>query len=313
MKKFFFCAAAAIVALASCSKTQVVYNDAPQEIGFKAVTGVMTKASTLGDQNTTMGVFANYNKDKAVYFGNTSFSHVSDDVWGANPKKYWPLEGELDFAYYAPYDATAASWTYTAEATKLAITIDNTGRQTDWLYGTSVLKKQTKNNAGMAVNLRHALAKITVNVTSDLERLVINSVTVKNTVQSGTLNVNYLTTDEDLTNGDSKLTWTSTSNKDWVIIPPSYTLSEEMTNATGTCYVIPSGQTKIEMSYSLPDDATQHSYTHTLSGNWVDGTSYTYNISIGANEIKFKPSETTWNETNPTPITVDPNKVNNNN
>ena len=44
MKRFFVCAAAAIVALASCSKTQVVYNDAPEEIGFKAVSGVMTKA-----------------------------------------------------------------------------------------------------------------------------------------------------------------------------------------------------------------------------------------------------------------------------
>ena len=87
MKKFFFCAAAAIVALASCSKTQVVYNDAPQEIGFKAVTGVMTKTTTFADDRA-LGVFANLtgddNADGDVYFGNTSFAKGDGDTWTAS-------------------------------------------------------------------------------------------------------------------------------------------------------------------------------------------------------------------------------------
>lgn len=40
--------AAAIVALASCAKTQVVYNEEPQEIAFKTVSGVMTKGPVTG-------------------------------------------------------------------------------------------------------------------------------------------------------------------------------------------------------------------------------------------------------------------------
>lgn len=312
MKKFFFCAAAAIVALASCSKTQVVYNDAPEEIGFKAVSGVMTKAANLGDQaHETMGVFANYNADKSQYFGNTSFAPASADEWVANPKKYWPLEGALDFAYYAPYNGTAAGWTYTNEATKLAITVDNTTTQTDWLYGTAVLTNQTKKNTAMPVTLRHALAKITVNVTSDLNNLVINSVNVTGTAQSGALAVDYKGNDADFTDGDSRLSWTGTTTKDWTIIPASYTFSAENTQATGTCYVIPSAQTTITMSYALPADGTPRTYTHTLTGNWVDGISYTYNIKINANEIKFEPTAQEW-ATNSTDIPVDPNTPSNN-
>ena len=45
MKRFFILASAAIVALASCAKTEVVYKDAPEEIAFKQITGVMTKST----------------------------------------------------------------------------------------------------------------------------------------------------------------------------------------------------------------------------------------------------------------------------
>lgn len=44
MKRFFILASAAIVALASCAKTEVVYKDAPEQIAFKQITGPMTKA-----------------------------------------------------------------------------------------------------------------------------------------------------------------------------------------------------------------------------------------------------------------------------
>ena len=44
MKKLIICAAVAIAALASCTKTQVINTEDPQEIGFKVITGKMTKA-----------------------------------------------------------------------------------------------------------------------------------------------------------------------------------------------------------------------------------------------------------------------------
>ena len=61
MKRLFILAAAT-VALASCAKTQVVYNEEPQEIAFRQVENVMTKGgagTSLGNwSNASMGVFA---------------------------------------------------------------------------------------------------------------------------------------------------------------------------------------------------------------------------------------------------------------
>lgn len=56
MKRLFILAAAT-VALASCAKTQVVYNEEPQEINFRAISNVMTRAD--GDaMPLDMGVIA---------------------------------------------------------------------------------------------------------------------------------------------------------------------------------------------------------------------------------------------------------------
>ena len=102
MKRFFILATAAIVALASCAKTEVVYNDAPEQISFKQITGAMTKAAhTLEDGN--LGVFAHQGEDE--YFGNTPFAGTSGSFTAA---KYWPYEGTLDFTVYYPYVAAAA-------------------------------------------------------------------------------------------------------------------------------------------------------------------------------------------------------------
>ena len=44
MKRFFFLAVAATAMLAACNKTEVVYNNDPQEIAFNAVNKTAVKA-----------------------------------------------------------------------------------------------------------------------------------------------------------------------------------------------------------------------------------------------------------------------------
>ena len=100
MKRFFILASAAIVAFASCAKTEVVYNEAPQEIGFKAVTGSITKVEqSSGALSGDMGVIANLTTG-AAYFGNTQFVYNStDENWSCADPKYWPVdENKLSFA-----------------------------------------------------------------------------------------------------------------------------------------------------------------------------------------------------------------------
>ena len=93
MKRFFILASAAIVALASCAKTEVVYNDAPEQIAFKQITDVMTK-STHTLSSGVLGVFAN--QGAVEYFDNTPFT------WATNAftaEKYWPYPTYADLLF----------------------------------------------------------------------------------------------------------------------------------------------------------------------------------------------------------------------
>ena len=306
MKRFFILASAAIVALASCAKTQVVYNDAPEEIALKAISGVMTKATNL-DGNETMGVYANYassetNNPYTTFFENISFSDKGT-YWGANPAKYWPLEGKLDFVVYSPHTNASGvvAWTYSASESKLVIKVDNNLAQLNWLYGKGI----ANGTKGTTVNtpLRHALAKVTANITSDLADLVVKSVVVTKTEQVGTLTVNYKETDNLLTSHDERLSWEFTSDDEVEkTLIGNNTLAAGVTVEGTPCYVIPSAQQKLVLTYRLPgmeSSAPDLTVDLPVTGEWVENHSYKYNISIGANEIKLNPTVDIWDEETP--------------
>ena len=311
MKRILIFASAAIVALASCAKTEVVYKDAPQEIAFKQITGAMTKM-TLGDDDAqTMRVFAFKHDDHLSYFTPTNglkFTPVDADNWTATPSQYWPLSGDLDFVYFAPYSASA-SVSYDATNYKLTMDLDNSK---DVMYGKNVITG-SKSNDAMDAPLRHALAKVIMKVTSDLEGLVITSFTLKNPYVSGVLEVDYQESDDNGTENDERLTWTLNNTGDI-----SYTnlvvTTEKDTEYSDYHYVLPDDQTSFEFTYTLPGNATIHTYTHNLAGNkWLDGHQYTYVIKITANEIKLDPAVDVWADAAPIDdIVVDPNKTNNN-
>ena len=210
MKRILICAAAAIVALASCSKTQVVYNDAPEEIGFKAVTGVMTKAVDEWDSSTeVMGVFANPNGETALYLNNAQFRKDGTQSyfvgWDGSAHKpyYWPLGKNLDFVAYAPYKNGV---TYDASASKLTISVDNTSAYTDILYGAVKLENKSKQVDAYTLNMSHALAWIQVKVVADQDDVLdINSFDLTEIVKTATLIVNYTTP------AIPSLSWTPTS------------------------------------------------------------------------------------------------------
>ena len=312
MKRILFFASAAIVALASCAKTEVVYKDAPQEIAFKQITGAMTK-TTLGDDNAeTMRVFAFKNDDHSPYFtpdNGLQFTPVVDaDNWTATPSQYWPLSGDLDFVYFAPYSASA-SVSYAATNYKLTMELNNNN---DVMYGKNVITG-SKSNDAMDAPLRHALAKVFMKVTSDLEGLVIKSFTLKTPYVSGVLEVDYQITDDNGTAKDERLNW-QLNNSDDIAYTNLVVTTEKDTEYSDYHYVLPCDQTSFEFTYTLPGNATIHTYTHNLAGNkWLDGHQYTYVIKITANEIKLNPDVDVWADAAPIEdIVVDPNKTDNN-
>ena len=285
MKKFFFCAAAAIVALASCSKTQIVYNDAPQEIAFKAVTGAITKAEqTDATLDGTMGVFAFIHGERTSYFSNTSFSDKGT-YWGGTPDPmYWPVTSGLDFAVYAPYQENGAS----ATSTTLTVATDNSENttidtQTDYLYGAAYYNNAgagyKKNTESVPVVLNHAQAKVTVSFTG--ANVTVTNVKLDAPVLKGSYTVDYSA-------NPVKPDWTPDSANSAVTLISTAELTNDPAKAS--LLVVPETTSTITFTYQIKGSDTTLDYTITPAANWAYGTHYVYNVVVSPQEIKFDPS-----------------------
>ena len=124
MKKFFIIVAAAVVAMAACSKVETVDNTPDTLINFTVVNHLQQTKATQGLQYPTsvpFGTFAwwtqnawgstdNAAKQTFVFMDNQEVSH-SSGKWLPTTAYYWTKTGYITFASYSPYvtDATAAS------------------------------------------------------------------------------------------------------------------------------------------------------------------------------------------------------------
>ncbi len=135
MKKYFFFAAAALLALAACSKVTPVA-EPDQEISFRAVSYVnSTKADGQGTNqeqnkhghynlNQNFGVYAfmtndtewaNYTGDLVVYMNGVEVAKQPvGTAWTPATAYYWPKKGMLTFAAWAPFTAKPTSYAYNA-------------------------------------------------------------------------------------------------------------------------------------------------------------------------------------------------------
>ena len=280
MKRFFILATAAIVALASCAKTEVVYNDAPEQIAFKQITNVMTKADLSG----SMGVYAYYNG--ASYFGKTEFAQQTGETyWTAADPKYWPVSGDVGFVMYAPFNATVES----TSIGNLTFT-KSVGDNDDLLYGT-VTSPKTSN--AVTVTLNHALTNVLVNVKGD-PSVTLVSVELLEVGDAGTGAVDF---------SNSEVIWTPTAVKSPVIYNTEQALSPTPISCT-SCLVLPAEQLdaqQIKLTYKVAGSVGTLTYTtadgvgtNVLGTAWESGKKYIYNINVGVDEIMFDADVADW-------------------
>lgn len=302
MKRFIICAAAAIVALASCSKTQVVYNDAPEEIGFKAISGVMTKEPVLDlifpdDQPIT--VMAYNNAGKASYFTETVFK-INDETseWEADNAQYYPTTGSLDFVAYTEHATkdlvTVASTGNESYTYTLA---DNSSDQHDFMVSEYIVGIEKTSNA-VAIPFRHALALIQVNIKCTGTNVTVTSVSLAGTKQAGEVTVEYSGADAANSNVAPTIgTWDVDG-----IAATELTKEEEMILTKGADFspyayflVVPEDGTDgkvLTVNYELNGNSISHpiNLTESAATTWVTGTKHKFDITIGLEEITFTPS-----------------------
>ena len=277
MKRFFILATAAIVALASCAKTEVVYNDAPEQIAFKQITNVMTKAGEQTPLTGDMGVFA-YKAGTTgvgtdgVYLPNTKFT-LAGGVWGNTAAK-WPYEGNLDFIVYAPFNEDA-------ETTTTLLTLPGVAAADALYYGVQKYSNVSKDDGDVEVELNHLSAKISVDFTAPGDGYTISKVVLNDVCTNGTVTVDYSST-------PVVATTVKTTEGD-----------HELTSGT-PFYVLPGAQTTFTVTFVQENGDNDVTYTKEVSlagATWDANKGYTYNFSITpTGAITFKAVVNPWDE-----------------
>lgn len=247
MKKYFIIAAAALVALAACTKSEIS-TPAQKEISYNAVAG---KNATKAIINTTFyaptdpafGIWGLYQADDwstnhsasvwigasasaatQITYGVDAESTVGSEAWRNRTKvDYWPLTGSLVFMGYSPYANVSSKAAISVTDNKATLTVTNfqttTGSWIDDLMWSDAVEKSANDtnydadgtNAttyqGVPVVFHHALSQITVQAKTDKD-YGAQGYTFTITALSVTVDDNAtLTVADDLTNAPT-VSWT---------------------------------------------------------------------------------------------------------
>ncbi len=259
MKKTLFFAVMAGVALAGCVKNEevVMTDSSPERITFDApVVSIPTRAEEI---------YGNYpaNKDFAVYalyhenqynensFTATTSSMYMDNVkcvadntttanhWAPEKVYYWPKNGYLTFAAYAPALTSGVTWDVNGFTFTDFTVNDTPTSQIDLLYSKRQYDKQKSNGVenqpydGITIPFEHALSSIVFMAKTEADYIVkkddgsvdeskstvikLTGITVNKVVRKGTFKQNLLaakTGDSDTntdTDTDNEPAWTVTA------------------------------------------------------------------------------------------------------
>ncbi len=295
MKKMMFLAAAAVVALSSCVKSESVDLGGKQAIAFEAFNEVNGRGIVEGTGYPTDGefkVFAIHSTGSAAYFEPTTFGDGdSDGEWSGTPARYWPTFGTLDFAAYHPASLAGSATYGTGVINNVVVTLadNNKADQDDVMFSNLVDDADCTSHATQPIVFNHALAQIEVHVvTSEAGLFEVTNLTLNNTIQDGTLTITpaVASTAEWTVKGDADNTMTLVSTA--TTVPTS-------ANEIASVLVVPGAQTSLDLQYTIGGTPMTHpTIDLSANGNWVMGKKYIYTISFGAHEIKFTPSVVDW-------------------
>lgn len=181
MKKNYWILAAAAVALAACSNDDTIaVNQGIEEantINFSTIVEGQTRAAGITTA-TLESFYVTANRGNDIYFGATPVEFTKDGEttsYRSATKYYWPSEGKLDFYAFAPAAGTTITRT---DSTHFSVTpAAAPADQEDFVYGVVRQQDKTTGGQGVALNFRHAMSNVIIqlkNTASDLDVTVGN-------------------------------------------------------------------------------------------------------------------------------------------
>ncbi len=205
---------AASLAIVSCSENET--HDTPAQndgaIRFAPRTEYNTRSGDITTNNLgEFHVYAYTGTDDApvTFMDNVEVTKTSSNTWAYSPLKYWPNE-PVDFFAYAP-----AGWVPASGPLK-PVEYSNYPPEKDLIYSTSMnnMGNAAVENAQVILNFRHALSKVTLNLSSTNTDLTVKAtnVVMANLMSKGEFNFPKATTNAGANPADSTIgTWTNLS------------------------------------------------------------------------------------------------------
>lgn len=155
------------IGFVSCSTDDVPTDPAVEragrEIRFTASTD-LSRADQTVNTLKSFNVYAYIGSatNPKLFMDNVTVTKNATNVWTYSPVEYWPASGSLDFYAYAPDE-------WIGSASPIApVSYDNSEGLTDILYAvsTDLSGNNGSPNAQVLFNFRHALAKVSVKLSS---------------------------------------------------------------------------------------------------------------------------------------------------
>lgn len=228
----------AVIALGSCSSSEDIpspsVSTTDEAIRFAASTD-FTRASDYTTNNlNSFNVYAytqtNGTGNMTLFMNNVTVTKTGTNVWTYSPIEYWPANETVNFYAFAP-----ASWI--GSSTPLdAISYDAYPGDQDVIYAVSgpLQGHSDMANAQVLMNFRHALAKVTVKLSSTNPelRVQVSNVIIYNVDTKGNFHFPSGST-SDAASKDNIGTWTD-QNSPWMYPLHMSQTTSEVINLTTT-------------------------------------------------------------------------------
>ena len=272
--------------------------------------------------------------DGAEFSYNSSIDDTSEGsgAWSATPGYHWPKGGQMTFAAYSPHRAAAAADAidYTKSGLQLTnfTTADSGAQQYDLMYSDRVYDKSDCSGTssqydGIDLIFRHALTSLHFNARSSVSTAVIkiSKIVIYDIAKTGDFSENVDETTP-LTYSSSPA-WNVSGKATYTEADPLVVYEDTNHSASalptdgstflpiGKALPIPQDLTnaKLKVYYNIQlgsaDPVPTVSQALSLSGrtsgtdvinNWKMQTRYSYNLILGAQQIRFSVDVRSWDD-----------------
>ncbi|WP_297642915.1 fimbrillin family protein [uncultured Bacteroides sp.] len=325
MKKHLFYLAAAVVAMSSCTESEVIEISQSKAIGFDSYVGNTTRAEQEGqtldvlkEEGNGFYVFGAYkegeNDPTIVFDGHNSSSHVTwredekgnGKSWGYSPVNFWLERGIYKFGAYAPKLNITPTFDYATNEMTFS-KFEATDGKTDLLVA-AANKDGISGAAPTMVSFafKHALSKVRFTIIdgwrNDVE-LVISDVKLVSVKSTGTLVTPATLKEGTLVHAENWTVETATTDyKDAgatltqlnaTYLFDNFVIPQTINDALALEFTVvvnnPNGTSiKLDAEGNTTKNITVPVSTESVT-KWLPGNAYNYKLTISGNTFGLNP------------------------